>query len=54
MTKTLSIIAGVVLMTIALALFCTENMWCACIGTGCLLFSLLLIRWADSDKPSNK
>ena len=54
MTKTFSIIAGVVLMTIALLLFSTDNMWCACIGTGCLFFSLLLIRWADSDKPSNK
>jgi hypothetical protein len=35
-------------MTIALLLFSTDNMWCAGIGTGCLLFSLLLIRYGDS------
>lgn len=54
MTKTLSIIAGLVLLTVALVLFSTENMWCACAGTACIFFALLAIRWADSNEPSNK
>lgn len=53
MKKTTSIILGIVLLTIALALFTTENMWGAAIGTGCLLFAVINIRYAD-DKNNDK
>ena len=43
-----------VFLTIALALFTTENVWCACAGTACLFIALLLIRWADSNNQSDK
>lgn len=52
MGKTTSIIIGVLLMTIALFLFCADNMWCAGIGTGCLFFSYLCFR--DTDEEPNK
>ena len=53
MTKTFSILLGIVLLTIALALFTTENMWCAAIGTGCLLFAVISIKYADNNNPNN-
>ena len=54
MTKTLSILLGIVLLTIALALFTTEDMWCAAIGTGCLLFAVISIKYGDENNITNK
>lgn len=54
MAKTFSIIIGIVLMTIALLLFTTENMWCACIGTACLLFAVISIKSGDAKDVTKK
>jgi len=48
MKKTSSIMFGIVLMAVALLLFSSDNMWCACAGTACLFVALILIRYADS------
>ena len=45
--KTMSIFIGIVLLVVALLLFTTENMWCACIGTACLLFAVISIKYGD-------
>ena len=43
----MSIFIGIVLLVVALLLFTTENMWCACIGTACLLFAVISIKYGD-------
>ena len=48
MRKSTSIICGIVLLVVALLLFSSENMWCACGGTACLFTALILIRYADA------
>lgn len=50
MKKTTSIIAGVTLMTAALCMFSTENMWAAGAGTACLLFAFICFRYAENKK----
>lgn len=48
MTKTTSLAIGMVCLTVAFLLLCTDNMVCAIIGTAILFASLLLIRYGDS------
>ncbi len=48
MKKTTSLTLGIVLLTVSLCLFSTDNIIAAIAGTATLLASVLLIQWADS------
>lgn len=48
MKKTTSLFLGIVLLTISLALFSTDNIIGAIIGTTTLFAGVLLIQWSDS------
>ena len=54
MAKTLSILLGIVLLVVALVCFSSENMWAACIGTACLLFAVISIKYGDEDTSRGK
>lgn len=48
MKKTTALFTGIVLLTISLALFSTDNLVGAIIGTTTLFAGVLLIQWSDS------
>jgi len=48
MRKTTSLFLGIVLLTVSLCLFSTDNIIGAIIGTATLFAAVLLIQWSDS------
>ena len=50
MKKTTALALGIVLLTISLCLFTTDNIIGAIIGTATLFAAVLLIQWSDTMK----
>lgn len=50
MKKTTALFWGIVLLTVSLCLFSTDNLVGAIIGTATLFAAVLLIQWSDSMK----
>lgn len=48
MKKTTSLALGMVFLSIAFLLFCTDNLACAAIGAVALLFALVFFKYTDN------